>query len=36
MQKAVGINSYDFVESNEKGIFYIATCNGLLRYNMHL
>ncbi|MGG9964587.1 ATP-binding protein [Ferruginibacter sp. SUN106] len=35
-QAKPGLESYDFVESNEKGIFYIANCGGLLRYNMHL
>lgn len=35
-QAKPGLESYDFLESNEKGIFYIANCGGLLRYNMHL
>jgi len=35
-QAKPGLESYDFVESNEKGIFYIANCGGLLRYDMHL
>lgn len=35
-QAKKGLESYAFVESNEKGIFYIANCGGLLRYNMHL
>ncbi|MGC4104475.1 ATP-binding protein [Ferruginibacter sp.] len=35
-QTKPGLESYDFIESNEKGIFYIVNCGGLLRYNMHL
>jgi signal transduction histidine kinase len=35
-QAKPGLESYDFVESNEKGIFYIVNCGGLLRYNMQL